>query len=381
MLPYERLLSTLQHREPDRVPFDLGSTRVTGITKGAYQRLADALDITVPEVRLFDVIQQLAQVDEEICYRLKIDTRGLMPNCYRKFPPKIERTDKGRLLKDEWGVTWRMPTKGLYFDPVIYPLAGSIEETDVEKHRWPNPQDPRLLTGLKKTAKEFYEQGYPGILEGFGAGIFEEGLRVRGYTQFYMDLVANSSLAARILDKILEIKIAYWDNALSELGNYVQIIREGDDLGGQDALLISPQTYRQVIKPKHKELFSFIKKKFPHIHIMYHSDGAIQDVIPDLIDLGIDIINPVQFTAKGMDVQKLKKTFGKDLVFWGGGVDTQRTLPAGHPEEVRAEVRRQIEALAPGGGFVFSTVHNIQDDVPVENIMAMWETLQKYGKY
>ena len=151
-------------------------------------------------------------------------------------------------------------------------------------------------------------------------------------------------------------------------------------MAGQDRLLFSPDIYRKYMKPRHTELFSFIKKQAP-VKLFFHTCGAIQPLIGDLIESGIDILNPVQKSAAGMDLVDLKREFGKDVVFWGGGVDTQRVFSTGTPDEVRDDVKHSIDALAPGGGFVFCTVHNTMANVPPENFMAMWETLQEYGVY
>lgn len=173
----------------------------------------------------------------------------------------------------------------------------------------------------------------------------------------------------------------YWEKALSIVGDLVDVVQEGDDYGGQNGLLISPQIWRQVFKPRLKQLFSHIKRHAPHVFVFFHSCGSIYEIIPDLIEVGVDILNPVQVAAANMDTKRLKREFGKDLTFWGGGVDKQKVLPRETPEQVREEVKRRIEDLAVGGGFVFTTVHNIQADVPPENILAMWEALQEFGRY
>jgi len=377
----QRVLRTLEHKEPDEIPFDLGSTKVTGITKNAYVNLLSYLgkDLGRDEpIEFFDVTQQLVEVREDILEQLKVDIRGLMPNVVRKNP-HIE--DHGDFLSftDEWGMTYRMPKeKGHYFDLVKSPLSGNITQRDINNFPWPDPTDSHLLEGLEEKAKSFYEKGYAVILESFGAGIFEMSCRIRGYEDFYSDLALNPKLACKIMDKFLELKICFYEVASERLGQYVQFVREGDDIAGQSGLLISPDIYRGYLKPRHKKLFEAQRKFFPEpLYIFFHSDGAIYDLIPDFIEIGVDILNPVQTNVKGMDIQRLKKEFGKELTFWGAGVNTQETLPKASPERVKQEVKERIEVLAPGGGFIFSAVHNIQDDVPPENIMAMWEALQE----
>jgi uroporphyrinogen decarboxylase len=183
-----------------------------------------------------------------------------------------------------------------------------------------------------------------------------------------------------MMDKVLELKWAYWGKCLEILGDTADVVQEADDFAGQHGLLISPRTYRNLVKPRHKELFDFIHKR-TKAKVFFHSCGSVRPVIPDLIEIGVDILNPVQVSAAGMDSAELKREYGKDLTFWGGGIDTQNVLGTGTPQQVREEVRRRVEDLMPGGGFVFAAVHNIQGNVPPENIVAMWEALQEYGVY
>ena len=376
----ERVLTTMEHREPDRIPFDLGSTKVTGITRNAYLNLCRHLGEDIGTFDLFDATQQLATMRESVLRRLGVDTRGLMPNVMRKNPDIKDHGDF-RFFTDEWGVRWEMPRDGLYFDLVKSPLAGNITEKDIKDFPWPDATDLSLLSGLREKVQSWYQQGYAIILESLCAGIFEMSCRLRGYEQFYMDLALNPALACKLMDKFVDMKIQFYKVAAKELGGYVQFVREGDDMGGEESLLILPESYRKYIKPRHTELFKAQKQIFPEpFYVFFHSDGAIYDLIPDFIEVGIDILNPVQVTAKGMNVRRLKQEFGRELVFWGGSVDPQ-TFAGSSPEDVKREVRRRIEDLAPGGGFVFGSIHNIQDDVPPENIMAMWEEFQEVKEY
>lgn len=254
---------------------------------------------------------------------------------------------------------------------------------DIEKFSWPNLEGS-IMKGLRREIERLSEENNCAIalsIAGYMAGIFEIASWVRGYQDFYLDLARNSPIAHSLLDKATDLKIAYWDTVLNEVGDLVQIAIEGDDLGTQNRTIISPNMYRKLIKPRHREIFNFIKQKAPHIHLFFHSDGSIYDLIPDLVEIGVDISNPVQYTAAKMDTRRLKREFGKEICFWGGGIDTQKILPHGTLQEIKDEVRRRIADLAPGVGFVFATVHNIQADVPPANIMAMWEALQEYGDY
>lgn len=381
MTSFDRVLKTLKHQEPDRIPFDLASTLVTGITRNAYINLAAYLGEETGQVELYDTIQQLPVVQEDILERLEVDIRGLIPNFARKNPP-LESGEDVCSFSDEWGVKWEMPKGTLYFSATECPLSGDITEADIDNFPWPEPADSFLFEGLEEKARKYHEAGYAVILENLCAGIFEMGCRVRGTEQFYMDLAMNPDIACNLLDKFIELKIRFYKTAAEKLGDYIQFIREVDDVAGQDALLISPQMYRDFIKPRHKRLFEAQKQLFPEpFYVWFHSDGAVFDIIPDFIEIGIEVLNPVQLTAKGMDIGKLKAEYGKDITFWGGGVNTQQTLPTGTPAEVEEEVKERIKHLAPGGGFIFGAVHNIQDDVPPENIMAMLKALNELRDY
>ncbi len=377
----ERVLAALNHWEPDRIPFDLGSTVVTGIHRTAYAKLRHYLGLPEINIRTSDIIQQLALVDKDLAERLQTDCRGAGPGS--QPASKVGLRDEGNYLTltDGWGIGWRMPKDhGLYFDMYYHPLSEAETIEDVARHAWPDPVDPARFEGLRQQARIAHEQDKVVVLGMLCGGVAEMAACMRGYANYYMDLASSPAIVECIMDKFLELKLAYWDRALSEVGEYVDVVAEGEDLGSQERLLVSPQTYRKYIKPRHAELFSFIKKQ-AQVKVFLHSCGSIRPIIGDLIESGVDILNPIQKSAAGMDPVELKREFGKDVIFWGGGVSTQRVLSSGTPEQVRADVRHSIDALAPGGGFVFSTDHNTQADVPPENFMAMWETLQEYGRY
>jgi uroporphyrinogen decarboxylase len=373
----ERVINAVTHQPVDRIPLDLGSSFTTGITRGAYLRLAKALGVETDAPALYDVVQQLAVLNDRLAQALDVDVRGVTPNMVRKNPT-LETIDGVNRFTDEWGIEWEQPPGTLYFHASRGPLAGDISEKDIETFPWPDTTDPALFEGLVTQARQYHEQGYAVILECICAGMFEMCCRVRGAEQFYMDMAMNPSLACALMDKFVALKIAFYQAAAEELGPHVQFIREGDDVAGQESLLMSPQMYRGMIKPRHKTLFEAQKRAFdPPFFVWFHSDGAIYDILPDFIEIGVEVLNPLQLTARGMDVTRVKSEFGKDLAFWGAGVNTQQILPRGTADEVRQDVRNRIEILRPGSGFVFGTVHNIQDDVPVENILAMLETFEQ----
>jgi len=378
----ERILAALNHREPDRVPFDLGGTVVTGINIHAYRALRRHLGLPPGEPKIVDIIQQIARVDDDAMNLLGVDVKNVSPRSSATFQIRVQDFGEYTGFRDEWGIGWRMPKKGgWYYDMREHPLAGPISEEAVDRYPWPDPLDPARFAGIGEAARRILrEEGRAVIMGGMSAGILEMHAWLRGFEDAYADFGANPRLAGRLMDKVLEMKMAYWGKALEILGDAVDVVQEADDFAGQSGLLLSPRTYREIAKPRHKALFDFIHAR-TKAKIFFHSCGAVRKVIPDLIEAGVDILNPVQVSAAGMDTAELKREFGKDLTFWGGGVDTQRVLGTGTPDEVRREVRRRIEDLKPGGGFVFAAVHNIQGNVPVENIVAMWEAFREFGSY
>jgi len=379
----ERIQTALNHREPDRVPLDLGATVLTGIHVHAYQRLRQYLDLPdAGGVHILDMLQQLAVVDEDMRQLLRVDVRDVAPRSSATFQVEIKDAGDYTFFYDEWGIGWRKPkVGGLYYDMLDNPLRDAQTFADIDAHPWPDPLDPARFAGLGERAQDAAEvEGQGVVLGGLCAGVLEMAAWLRGFENYYVDLAANQRLLGYLMDKVLDIKLAYWERALAEVGPYADVVQEADDFAGQSGMLLSPATYRALVKPRHKKLFDFLHAR-SQARIFFHSCGAIRQVIPDLIDIGLDILNPVQVSAAGMDSAALKRDFGRDLTFWGGGVDTQRVLGSGTPQQVREDVQRRIEDLAPGGGFVFATVHNIQPNVPAENVWAMWETLQQYGAY
>lgn len=380
MKPRERILMSLNHREPDKIPFDLNGSLCTGIHKGAYKNLLSYLGIKSGEINIHDPVQQLAWVNEEVLLRLKVDTRLLFPKPSSMWKLKVREKGADKFFTDEFGITWRMSNRGFYFDLFESPLENA-SVNDLEKYPWPDTLDSHRIKGFKEKSLSFHEEGYLVTVERIAGGFFEQGFRLRGFENFYSDLAGDPGYAEAQMDKSLELEMKYWDMVLTECGQNIDVILTANDVGGQNGPLISPAMFRKYIKPRMRKLHEFIKRKKEDIHIFFHSCGSIYELLPDIMETGVDIINPVQFTAGKMDSRKLKKEFGDVLTFWGGGVDTQRVLPYGTVQEVKDEVRKRIDDFSSGGGFVFAAVHNIQPDVPPENIMAMWETLQEYGKY
>ena len=377
----ERVLSALNHQEPDHVPFDLGGTGATGIHEVAYENLRAYLELPNREPQIIDIIQQLADVEEDMAQRLSTDCRNVASRSSAIYNMELRDEGDYTAYTDEWGIDWRMPKDGgFYYDMHQHPMSEVESISEIEDYVWPNAADPHRFKGLHDRSKAAFEQDKIVVLNGLCAGVTEMHSWLRGYEQYYMDFYLHPDLARYLMDRIVDLKMDYWEAALARAGEYVDVVVEADDMAGQDRLLISPDTYREFIKPCHTRLFSFIKQQAP-VKVFFHTCGAIRPLIGDLIESGVDILNPVQKSAGGMDLFELKREFGEDVVFWGGGVDTQRAFPSGTPEEVREDVKESIDALAPGGGFVFATVHNTQADVPPENFMAMWETWREHGVY
>jgi uroporphyrinogen decarboxylase len=378
LTPRDRLRTSLAHREPDRVPFDLGSTQVTSIAARAQRRLRDHLGLPDAPARVSDRVQQLDHVEEDLLRRLEVDTRGLWPLNSRNAP--VEERDDGTHLShvDEWGLTYRIPREGAcWYDLAASPLAGgALTRERIDRHPWPRGGDPRLFAHLRAEAEAHRKAGYAVVLKSLCAGLFEMAQRLRGMEAFLMDLLESPAEAGHLLDRVLEVKLDYWRAALAVLGDRVDVTAEGDDYGTQQSMLVSPATFRSVFKPRLAELVRAMRGGAPDAFVFFHSCGSVRKILPDFIEIGIEVLNPVQTTAAGMEAVALKRDFGKDVSFWGGGVDTQAVLPRGTPVEVADDVRRNVNALAPGGGFVFNTVHNIQADVPPENVMAMVDALR-----
>jgi uroporphyrinogen decarboxylase len=364
----------------------MGGTVVTGIQTKAYRRLRDYLGLPRKETKIIDILQQLAEVDDDVMERLGVDVRNVSPRSTASFRIEIKETADGNYtyFYDEYQIGWRMPKEGgMYYDMFDHPLSGNITEEDVERYQLPDPLDPSRFAGLRESSlKVLNEEKRALIVGNISAGIFELYMWIHGFKDGYADWAGNPEMAKKMLGSYMDMQMTYWEKMFDTLaGIPIDVAQMADDMAGQNGMLISPRSYRRYLKPFHKEMFDYIHSK-SDAKIFFHSCGSIRDVIPDLIEVGVDILNPVQVNAANMDSADLKREFGKDLTFWGGGVDTQTAFDESHtPDEVRKDVRRRLEDFMPGGGFVFNTVHNIQGNVPAENIMAMWETVQEYGRY
>jgi len=379
----ERILAALNHMEPDRVPFDLAGSTWTGIANGAYQKLLVFLGKEKEEPDWSDVVQQIVIPSDDILDMLGVDTRGLFPLTSHNWDVYKKLADAGDNWEyhDEWGFTHHFPKEnGYWFSLVKHPMENIEPDiAEIDAYNWPYASDRERIRGLRDKAIRFREQGRIVMLKGICAGIFEMHQRFRGMTNALVDSFLYPDFSDRLIGKLADLKIEFWEMALAELGDVVDVIAEADDYGTQESQLIDHDHFRQYYRPHIARIIKAMSQSAPAAKIMFHSCGNVRPLIPDFIEMGIDILNPVHINAAGMEPYQLKKDFGKDVVFWGGGVDTQKILARGTVKDVTDDVRKNIDALAPGGGFVFAAVHNVLSEVPPENIMAMCAAIRKAG--
>ena len=369
----QRILKSLSFIEPDRVPLDISGTNVTSMHIEIEKKLKHYLGFKGRKNIIRSYNQICVVPDERILEYFDADTRIIYFN-----ESKPWRLQSDGTFIDEWGIGYKLSPDGYYYNFSSHPLKDATLK-DLDKYKWPNPYSERRLLGLEKRVEELGSE-YCLILEGSRECIFGLASWLRGQEQFYMDLLINQKFAEALMDILLDYQKKLLGFIIKKIGKDIDVVKVADDLGAQNSLIISPEIYRKLIKPRQAELYRFIKNKCD-CKIFLHSDGAIRDIIPDFIEIGVDILNPVQTSTKGMDPIQLKKEFGKKIVFWGGGVETQSTLSFGTPEEVEEDVRKKIEIFKKGGGYVFSQIHNIQPKVPINNILSMYKAFHKYSSY
>ena len=367
-----RVLCTLNHEEPDRVPLDYWTT------PQAYEQLRDHLGITAPETQEWGIMSQW-KISEEMLNRLHIDVRRVYMNASSSFEVK---TYPDGTTDSEYG--YRGKWFGPYWEVTHFPWAEFTEVEQVEEYEWPDINDPSRLDGVAKWAKHLHEEtdfAVSGMSPG-PWGVFEINEHyMRGFDKFLIDLATNKKLAEAMMDKCMEFALDLNRVFLDEIGEYLDIFQTGDDLGHQHGQIISPKMYRDLIKPRHKKMYGEIHKRAPHVKLLYHSCGSIEPFIEDLIDVGVDILNPIQPLARGMDSASLKEKYGDRLTFHGG-IDLQRAMAEqGTIEDVRREIDTRLSALAPGGGYILAPGHNIQPDSTPEKILEMYDYAKKKGTY
>ena len=382
MTSRQRVRAAINHEIPDRVPIDLGGNQ-TGIHKLAYEALCKHLGIS-DSVVIMDAVQQLAQPCEKVLERFHVDTRYIRAGAGSDYKGGVVIKQRdGRTwhdLTDEFGITWSMPDdQKLYMDISHHPLANATIR-DINDYPFPRGNDPARFAGLRERAMMLRKETPYAVVTGISGVVYEICWYLRGLEQWFMDMLLQPSFCEALMEQTLKFWLDWFKGFLDEVGDIVDVIMIGDDLAGQSGPLFNPEFYRKVVKPRHKKLVQYIRSR-TNAKIWYHTCGSCMTYIPELIDNGVDILNPVQITAKNMDPQELKNKFGGKIAFWGGGCDSQKTLPFGTSQEVENDVRHNVEILKAGGGYVFNNIHNIQAGVPAENIVAMFDAAYKFGFY
>lgn len=371
----ERVLTALNHQEPDRIPIDFGSSFVSTIIAPAYENLKRHLGFTHETVIMLKR-QKTVIPHEEVLQRFDIDTRPLLLGGYRGG--NAREVDSNTFL-DAWGVTWKRAEQGHFIN-----ADGPFQHTEpntrlLEEYPWPDPLNPGFFDGLKERAQQLRKTTDCAIVLNLPVGVVHQSQFLRGYSEWLIDLSLNPEFAENLMDRIVNIWIKTCQRALKILGNSIDIILWGDDIALQQSTLMNPEQYRLMVKPRHRKMVAAVKEK-SDAKIVYHSCGSVAPLMEDFIEIGIDVINPVQVKAADMDPLQLKKAYGNRISFWGA-IDTQGVLPFGSPQDVRTEVRRVIDSMADNGGYVLNSVHNIQAEVPPENIVAMFDEAKTYGVY
>jgi uroporphyrinogen decarboxylase len=381
MTSRERIQTVLNHEVPDRVPIVLGVSNATGIKMRPYQGIKQLESIQAKDNYIYDWPELgTALVDEVTLQRLRSDVRGVL-DC---FPTAIYERNKSRPQHDpfidDWGSGQSEIEPGVWY-PGIHPMADATSIEEIYDYPWPDMDDPSRVAHVKETARALAQNNQYAIMATpWLLFPFERAHAMQGMDKFLINMSIESDFAQALLRKILDLCKTHMDHFLAAIGDNIDIIKIGDDLGMQERLLISPRMYRQFLKPLHAEFISFIKER-TKAKIFFHTDGDVFDLIQDFIEIGVDILNPVQTSAGRMsDLEGLKSRYGKDIVFCGA-IDTQKVLPFGTPDEVRSEVRRVINILGKDGGYMVASVHTIMHEVPPENVLAMVDSVEEFGHY
>jgi uroporphyrinogen decarboxylase len=377
----ERVLLALDHKEPDRVPFIFGVDLTTGIMRRAYRNLKTYLGIEAEERFMYGNWRELgdARVDEVVLKLLGSDGRGIWDCKPADIDLRNEIHPQGDAYRDDFGVGQILTAPDEWY-PGIHPLEEASLDT-LEDFPWPDMDDPTRLEGVRQQVEELdHADEYALFAAPWLISPFERAMQLQGMERFLSNMVLQRDFAEALLRRLTQLFKRYLQNLLSATNNLSDVIILADDLGAQDRLLISPQLYRQMLKPLHAELIDTIKAQ-SSAKVFFHSDGDIFDLIDDLVEIGVDILNPIQTSAGKMaNLEELKQRYGKQLSFCGA-IDTQRILTLGSPAEVADEVKRVIRVLAPGGGYMVASVHTMTNDVPPENIVALARAVEQFGCY
>ncbi|MEE8356156.1 MAG: uroporphyrinogen decarboxylase family protein [Anaerolineales bacterium] len=382
MTSKERVVAVLNHEIPDRIPIVIGVSNATGIKMKTYQGIKTIAGIQAPDEYIYDWPELgTAKVDEKTMKRLHCDVRGVRDAHPAITLERNQARDPHSPFIDSWGTGQKEVEPGEWF-PGIHPLSDATIIEEINNYpNWPDMTDPTRIAHVKALAKELSEQDEYAILATpWLLFPLERAFAMQGMDNFLLNLAIYPDFARAMLQKTAELSKALMGPFLAELGDNVDMIKIGDDLGTQESLLMSPDMYREILKPIHADFIKFIRER-TKAKIFFHTDGDVVPLIDDFIEMGIDILNPIQTSAGKMaDLVNLKKRFGKNIIFCGG-IDTQRILPTGTTIEVRDEVKRVMELLGEGGGYMLASVHTIMNDVPAENVLAMVDAVEEFGVY
>ncbi len=372
----QRVQIALRHQEPDRVPIDFGARH--SIHVSAHRALKQHLGFAGGQEIVRSYLNFSAEPDPRLMDYFSSDVIAFQPKPGRKYVFRLDpETDS---WSDEWGITCRRPPAGYYYDPYRYPLAAAESVAEIDRFRFPDPSDPARLEGVADAIRAADATNAKAILLNAPTmGIWMLCFYLRGLEQGLIDLAAQPDLSEALAERITEWYVAFWRAALPGIGRCLDVVQMEGDLGQQDGPMFSPGVFRQIFKPRLRRVVDAIKRH-TDAKVLLHACGSVAWAIPDLIEAGIDVLNPVQVNAAGMDTAGLKRQFGRDLSFWGGGCDTI-LLQQGTPAQVEAEVKRRLADLAPGGGYVFGSIHNVAAGVPPENVVAMFQAARTFGGY
>ncbi len=406
----QRVLAAINHQEPARVPVDLGSNPSSGISAIAYHHVCQKLGFTDAKTRVYDVVQQLALPDERFLHHFGIDvmdtaclfntedkdwynvelTGGIPAQYPAWFHPTALPDGSWEARNEQGAAIGKMPRQGTFFDQCFFPYVDGYPDNYKELPKamnnviwaalvhgpWDHAQEPDFWEQLRLRAHALRQRSTRALMLVCGCNLFEWGTFLRRMDNFLMDVFADQSNVERLLDALMEVHLDTLNKVIDAVGDNADIIRFGDDLGMDCGPFMSPDIYRKLFKPRHAQLCRVVKQR-THWKIFLHSCGSIFKLMPDLIEAGYDILNPVQTNCNDMDPVNLKKTFGRDITFWGGGCDTRHVLNRATPQQVKDHVKERVAIFAPGGGFVFNPIHNILPDVPPENVIAVFDALNE----
>ncbi len=376
----ERALTALNHEEPDRVPIDLGGRNTTLMLR-CYEALKKKLGKEDIPTQVMSKVWQTAYVDDYFLEKFDADFRQVRPRniaVLGSTQAKEYADDGCEIFTDQWGVKRKLD--GEYATIHEYNIKTPTLET-LEHYPWPNAADDFDFSTVREEAKKLHDEGEYAVVGCMGnaGNLFDQCWYLRGMPEFFMDMMIKKDFAHALMRTVCDQRKENARLFLEEAGEYIDVFQCADDLAMQNAPFMSPAMYREFIKPYQAELFGYIKS-MTRAKLYFHSCGAVTNLLDDLVDVGVDILNPVQVSATGMETDKLKARFGTRLSFWGG-IDTFDVLPNGNPHDVRKEVAKRIGDLAPGGGYILGSVHNMQSDVPPENVIAMLESALELGRY